>query len=149
MLKRTLQGLFVLVLLLAVYLVLWPVPIQARAWVAPPVPGYVGPHASNERLANLTLIPLNGEAGPEHLALGKSVKQIASDLARSPHTVHDHVKSLHRKLNASSRGELIARALGHLAPNARLPRLAEGQTVQTKPAAKQTVESGERRLMSA
>lgn len=51
----------------------------------------------------------------EHLALGKSVKQIASDLARSPHTVHDHVKSLHRKLNASSRGELIARALGHLA----------------------------------
>jgi hypothetical protein len=27
--------------------------------------------------------------------------------------VHDHVKSLHRKLNASSRGQLIARALGH------------------------------------
>lgn len=50
----------------------------------------------------------------EHLALGKSVKQIATDLARSPHTVHDHVKSLHRKLKASSRGELIARALGHL-----------------------------------
>jgi len=50
----------------------------------------------------------------EHLTLGKSVKQIASDLARSPHTVHDHVKSLHRKLNASSRGELIARALGHV-----------------------------------
>jgi DNA-binding CsgD family transcriptional regulator len=50
----------------------------------------------------------------EQLTLGKSVKQIAADLARSPHTVHDHVKSLHRKLNASSRGELIARALGHL-----------------------------------
>ena len=50
----------------------------------------------------------------DHLALGKSVKQIATDLARSPHTVHDHVKALHRKLNASSRGELIARALGHL-----------------------------------
>lgn len=50
----------------------------------------------------------------EQLALGKTVKQIASALARSPHTVHDHVKSLHRKLNASSRGELIARALGHI-----------------------------------
>ncbi len=50
----------------------------------------------------------------EHLTLGKSVKQIAMDLQRSPHTVHDHVKSLHRKLHASSRGELIARALGHL-----------------------------------
>lgn len=50
----------------------------------------------------------------EHLTLGKSVRQIASELGRSPHTVHDHVKALHRKLNASSRGELIARALGHL-----------------------------------
>jgi len=49
----------------------------------------------------------------EQLTLGKSVRQIADDLGRSPHTVHDHVKSLHRKLNASSRGELVARALGH------------------------------------
>jgi DNA-binding NarL/FixJ family response regulator len=55
----------------------------------------------------------------EHLALGKSVKQIASELRRSPHTVHDHVKSLHVKLHASSRGELIARALGHLKPPTR------------------------------
>jgi len=54
----------------------------------------------------------------EHLSLGKSVKQIAEDLSRSPHTVHDHVKSLHRKLNASSRGELIARALGHIGTGA-------------------------------
>ncbi|MEM8757445.1 MAG: LuxR C-terminal-related transcriptional regulator [Planctomycetota bacterium] len=50
----------------------------------------------------------------EHLTLGKSVRQIAEDLGRSPHTVHDHVKGLHRKLGASSRGELIARALGYL-----------------------------------
>lgn len=49
----------------------------------------------------------------EQLTLGKSVRQIADDLGRSPHTVHDHVKSLHRKLNASSRGELVSRALGH------------------------------------
>ena len=49
----------------------------------------------------------------EQLILGKTVRQIATDLARSPHTVHDPVKRLHRKLNASSRGELIARALGH------------------------------------
>lgn len=50
----------------------------------------------------------------QHLLLGKSVRQIADELARSPHTVHDHVKSLHRKLNASSRGELVARALGYV-----------------------------------
>ncbi|HHN77389.1 MAG TPA: LuxR family transcriptional regulator [Phycisphaerales bacterium] len=47
------------------------------------------------------------------LILGKSVRVIADELGRSPHTVHDHVKSLHRKLGASSRGELVARALGH------------------------------------
>ncbi len=76
--KRVLWSLFGLVLLLAAYLVLWPVPIRARAWVAPPVPGYVGPHAANERLANLTLIPLNGEAGPEHLMLGKDGKLYAA-----------------------------------------------------------------------
>jgi DNA-binding CsgD family transcriptional regulator len=48
----------------------------------------------------------------EQLILGRSVKQIAGVLGRSPHTVHDHVKSLHRKLNATTRGGLVARALG-------------------------------------
>lgn len=52
----------------------------------------------------------------EHLILGRSVKQIATVLGRSPHTVHDHVKSLHRKLNASTRGGLVARALGRPDP---------------------------------
>lgn len=50
----------------------------------------------------------------QHLSEGRSVKQIAERLGRSEHTIHDHVKSLHRKLGATSRGELIARALGHL-----------------------------------
>lgn len=49
----------------------------------------------------------------QHLLLGKSVREIADELGRSPHTVHDHVKSLHRKLRANSRGELVAKALGH------------------------------------
>jgi DNA-binding CsgD family transcriptional regulator len=49
----------------------------------------------------------------QHLLLGKSVREIAEEIGRSPHTVHDHVKSLHRKLGASSRGELVARALGY------------------------------------
>jgi DNA-binding CsgD family transcriptional regulator len=50
----------------------------------------------------------------ELLILGMSVPEIAAELGRSPHTVNDHVKSLHRKLATRSRGELIARALGHL-----------------------------------
>lgn len=49
----------------------------------------------------------------DRLILGGSVREISDELGRSPHTVHDHVKSLHRKLSASSRGELVARALGH------------------------------------
>jgi len=75
-----------------------------------------------ERSSALTRLTHREQQVLEHLALGKSVKEIATDLARSPHTVHDHVKSLHRKLNASSRGELIARALGHLASCSRKPR---------------------------
>lgn len=49
----------------------------------------------------------------DQLILGNSVRVIAESLGRSAHTVHDHVKNLHKKLGASSRGELIAKALGH------------------------------------
>ncbi len=51
-----------------------------------------------------------------HLVSGLKVPQIAEILHRSIYTVHDHVKSLHRKLNANNRGQLVARALGHLGP---------------------------------
>lgn len=67
-----------------------------------------------ELTSSLTRLTLREQEVLEHLTIGKSVKEIAEDLGRSPHTVHDHVKSLHRKLGASSRGELIARALGRL-----------------------------------
>jgi DNA-binding CsgD family transcriptional regulator len=49
----------------------------------------------------------------DQLILGHSVRVIAENLGRSAHTIHDHVKNLHKKLNASSRGELIAKALGY------------------------------------
>jgi DNA-binding CsgD family transcriptional regulator len=49
----------------------------------------------------------------EQLVMGRSVKEIADELSRSPHTIHDHIKSLHRKFGASNRGQLVARALGH------------------------------------
>lgn len=48
----------------------------------------------------------------EQLTAGMSVREIAEGMNRSPHTVHDHVKALHRKLHATSRGELVALALG-------------------------------------
>jgi DNA-binding CsgD family transcriptional regulator len=45
---------------------------------------------------------------------GHSVRVIAEKLGRSAHTVHDHVKNLHKKIQASSRGELIAKSLGYV-----------------------------------
>lgn len=48
----------------------------------------------------------------DHLIEGLSIPDIARRIKRSPHTIHDHVKSLHRKLGAKRRGELIMRAVG-------------------------------------
>jgi DNA-binding CsgD family transcriptional regulator len=51
----------------------------------------------------------------EQLTLGYSIREIAELLHLSHHTVQDHVKHLHSKLDASNRGELVARALGRRA----------------------------------
>src|SRR6185436_6171170 len=54
----------------AAYLFLWPVPADPVAWQAPVPPGYAGPHAANTKLADLRMIDLGGEVGPEHIAIG-------------------------------------------------------------------------------
>jgi LuxR family transcriptional regulator, maltose regulon positive regulatory protein len=43
------------------------------------------------------------------LMRGMSEKELASELALSPHTLHGYVKTLYRRLGVSSRGELHAR----------------------------------------
>lgn len=81
----------------------------------------------------------------DRLILGYSVREIAAELGRSPHTMHDHVKSLHRKLGATSRGDLIARALGYhkspsAAPNQAIPNAFELTEIRPKsPASTPTV----------
>ena len=37
-------------------------------------PGYVGPYSVNTKLANLKMISLGKEEGPEHIAIGKDGK---------------------------------------------------------------------------
>ncbi|HEY8080118.1 MAG TPA: helix-turn-helix transcriptional regulator [Labilithrix sp.] len=54
------------------------------------------------------------------LLTGQSEKAIAATLGLSPHTVHDYVKVIFRKVGVASRAELMARALS--AP----PRLGDG-----------------------
>ncbi len=72
--KRVGWGVGGAILAVAAYLAVWPVPIQPVAWTAPAAPGYQGVHAPNQRLAQLNIIDLKGEVGPEHIAFGKDGK---------------------------------------------------------------------------
>jgi sugar lactone lactonase YvrE len=76
--KKLIVALLATAVAIAAYLGFWPVPVQAVAWDAPAVPGYVGPHATNTKLAGLTLIPLGAESGPEHVVLGRDGKLYAA-----------------------------------------------------------------------
>jgi sugar lactone lactonase YvrE len=72
--KKTLAALAIAVLALAAYLLLWPVTVEPLAYSVGPLPGYAGPHAPNQRLAQLQHIDLKGERGAEHVALGPDGK---------------------------------------------------------------------------
>ncbi|MGE0497261.1 MAG: SMP-30/gluconolactonase/LRE family protein [Ramlibacter sp.] len=72
--KKALAALALLLALLAAYLCLWPVPIEPVSWNAPTAPGYAGPFAVNNRLANLKMIALGSEEGPEHIVIGRDGK---------------------------------------------------------------------------
>jgi len=72
--KKVVLGLGVLLLALVAYLAFWPVPIDPVSWKAPAAPGYVGPHAANQKLAGLKMIDLGGEEGPEHIVLARDGK---------------------------------------------------------------------------
>lgn len=69
-----------------------------------------------DAISSASLLTAREQEVIEQLVAGRTVREIAEILGRSPHTVHDHVKSLHRKFNASTRGELVARALGFVPP---------------------------------
>jgi sugar lactone lactonase YvrE len=68
--KKTIWFPLLLMLALAGYLALWPVPIEPVAWHAPAAPGYTGAHSVNSRLVGLRQIDLRGEVGPEHVLVG-------------------------------------------------------------------------------
>ena len=72
--KKFALGLGVLLLAVVAYMAFWPVPIAPVSWKAPAAPGYVGPHAANQKLAGLKMIDLGGEEGPEHVVLARDGK---------------------------------------------------------------------------
>ena len=72
--KKVAAAMGALVLALGAYLSLWPVPIEPVVWKPPTAPGYVGAFAVNNKLANLNMISLGSEEGPEHVVLAKDGK---------------------------------------------------------------------------
>ena len=72
--KKIAKVIGIILLAAAAYLSLWPTPIEPVSWVAPVAPGYVGPHVVNNKLANLKIISLGAEEGPEHIVLAKDGK---------------------------------------------------------------------------
>ena len=69
--KKVMSAIVVILFLLIAYLTLWPVPIKPVQWIPPLSAGYTGPHSVNTKLANLKIIPLGTEEGPEQIAIGK------------------------------------------------------------------------------
>lgn len=50
------------------------------------------------------------------IVVGHTVPEIGQAISRSANTVHDHLKSIHRKAHVHSRGELVSAALGQRPP---------------------------------
>ncbi len=69
MLKRILGLLAAIIIVIIIYFIAWPVPIDPVTWIAPPNPGYTGPFAVNERLKGIETFPIAGNHGPEDIAL--------------------------------------------------------------------------------
>jgi len=69
LMRRIALMLALLIVMLAAYLALWPVPVDPKPWQAPKAPGYTGEHAVNQRLAGLHGIDLAGDEGPEHIVV--------------------------------------------------------------------------------
>lgn len=69
MLKKILWALLIIIILIVIYFLVWPVPINPVAWEAPPNPGYTGPFALNERLKRIEVFSIGDNHGPEDIAL--------------------------------------------------------------------------------
>jgi sugar lactone lactonase YvrE len=64
----------IVLLLLVLYLLLWPVPVQPVQWHAPRSAGFTGAFARNDRLAAERLVSVAPEVGPEHIVFGPDGK---------------------------------------------------------------------------
>jgi sugar lactone lactonase YvrE len=70
MLKRTITTVAALLIAAAAYLIFWPVPINAVAWIPGPDRGMSGPFAPNDLLGDLELLAPGVGEGPEDVTRG-------------------------------------------------------------------------------
>jgi sugar lactone lactonase YvrE len=68
--RKLIKVIVVLLVLVSLYLLFWPVPIEPIAWTPPEAPGLTGPYAENNLLSEAKLYPLAGGYGPEDTAIG-------------------------------------------------------------------------------
>lgn len=67
--RKLFRAVILIVAALALYLLLWPVPISPSAWTPPEAPQLSGPYATNSRLAGVQRLDSGGGFAPEDVAL--------------------------------------------------------------------------------
>lgn len=69
MIKMILWSALVIIIVVILYFLVWPVPIDPVSWETPSNPGYTGSFAKNERLKGLETFSIADNHGPEDIAL--------------------------------------------------------------------------------
>ncbi|MBN2531175.1 MAG: SMP-30/gluconolactonase/LRE family protein [Deltaproteobacteria bacterium] len=76
--KRVLLFIGSIFVLLLLYLLLWPVPVNPQSWQAPEFEGYVGDFAPNQKLAYVELLDIGNNVGPESVAINSKGDRFAA-----------------------------------------------------------------------
>jgi len=138
MLKKILWLFIIIIIVLVLYFVAWPVPIEPVAWKSPPNPGYTGVFARNERLKGLELLKIGPNHGPEDIALDSqgriyagthegNIVRVQADRAKPENWVN--TKGRPGGIDFDKNGNLIVadvlRGLLAVAPDGKITELAK------------------------
>jgi sugar lactone lactonase YvrE len=92
----------IFVLVLSGYLAFWPVKVDPIAWQSPTNLGYSGVFSQNQYLSQIKRIELNGNIGPEDLALGEN-NNVYFSLSNGDIKFLDSDEKIHSWVNTGGR----------------------------------------------